>query len=124
MTKRILLAIAFGLAATACSSERTLVEDRTITRVKGVFYHEQSRYTLFVEEGGKYLVPITFDRVRAKIVADVAEDHEMWAHVRTKRGDGYTDSDLVIHVHSIRDINGAGWSHGKFGRGTTTKIAQ
>jgi len=31
-------------------------------------------------------------------------------------------SQLIIHLHSAKDIDGAGWNHGKFGSGNTTVV--
>lgn len=129
MTTRLLglLIITLTLMGSiGCSGDRHLMEDRTIVDVKGVFYHEEGRYTLFVGKSDNRLVPFTFGdgngRANVQIFADVPDGYEMWAHVRTTRGNGYDAHDLEIHIHSIRDIAGAGWNHGKFGRGTTVRI--
>ena len=29
---------------------------------------------------------------------------------------------LIIHLHSVKEVGGAGWNHGKFGSGNTTVV--
>ena len=127
MTTRYgLTLVLFCFILIGCSSQRTEVENRTITNVEGVFYHEEGRYTFMVREGDR-LVPFTYNNAghtgHVEIFTDVPDGHAMWVRVYTTDGNGYRESDLSMHIHSIHDLNGAGWNHGKFGRGTTTRIA-
>ena len=46
----------------------------------------------------------------------------MWSE-EWKNGNWVEDTlDVNIHIHSLEDLNGAGWNHGKFGKGNTVPI--
>ena len=57
------------------------------------------------------------------IKPDRQEGEQMWYQTHYVYGGCKgTKGHVIIHVRSIADINGAGWNHGKFGSGTTTRI--
>jgi len=56
-----------------------------------------------------------------RLFSDVNRDNKMWALVRGRRGH-WNLSYLEIHLHSVKNIEGTGWDHGKGGKGTTQVI--
>ena len=119
---RAIWLVAVLIMVQGCGGEKVVLEERTLENVQAVFYHEQSRYTVLVREGENRLVPLSYRTTRVDIFDDVPATHAMWAYVVTVVEDGVESSELSIHVHSVHDINGAGWNHGKFGTGTTVRI--
>ena len=99
-----------------------------VDNVVGVLMHEPGRYTLEVQNPGSPVVvntPVdTYYREYAQIVTDAPNNAPMWAVLIVEHysaGRVFTRG-LELHVHSVQDINGAGWDHGKFGSGQTTRI--
>lgn len=111
--------------------------DERIDNVARVLMHEPGYYSILVKEKNNNLVCRSFGqygRVSVKIIADVQSDQPMWAQVfpnlierdstfyplcnYSEKYDPYVE----IHIHSGKDIDGAGWDHGKFGRGKTNVI--
>lgn len=102
-------------------------ETKRLDGVTRVMMHEPWRYTFLMEDSGRITqrtigqnpcgnVPVLFQ--------DVPTGHPMWVEYRTVRS-GKTDvcDELItIHIHSVADINGAGWNHGKYGSGQTTVV--
>lgn len=118
------------LILAGCAGPRPPARDRTIQNVVRVLMHERGRYTIFSEPktGNEPLVEENFYILsRVPIFKDVPPGGAMWAKVHTEYSYDLfdyvpQDTKLEIHVHGPEDINGAGWNHGKFGRGTTTVI--
>ena len=55
------------------------------------------------------------------LFSDVSPTNHMWAQIiYAKNG----LKNLAIHIHSPKDINGAGWDHGKLGRGQTQVLEE
>ena len=104
---------------TGCNNIHT---DKKIENVQAVFYHEPGN-TLLVNGKGAELKTITFRDAEITLFKDVPQGSTVWARVQ-RDGDDFNgiDERVEIHIHSVDDINGAGWNHGKFGSGTTTKI--
>lgn len=98
--------------------------------VDAVFWHENDRYSVVVSNGDD-VTPVDLSSIHkgrydyktgAKVVKDVPEGKPMYVKIYN-----YWDGDASrayheIHVHSIKDINTAGWNHGKFGSGSTVII--
>ena len=113
-----------------CSnSEYTEMPDEKIGGVVRIFMHEPSRYSVMVQDPNSSELKTAefnlYNFCRAKIIADVPKDEKRWISLKSKKHNVskrtyYTSFEL--HIHSAEDINGAGWSHGKFGSGTTTVI--
>jgi hypothetical protein len=56
------------------------------------------------------------------LFCDVEKGDRMWAE-EWKNGH-WIDAklDAAIHIHSLDELNGAGWTNGKFGNGNTVPI--
>lgn len=105
-------------------------EDEKVERMENVvrvFWHEGAHYSVMVRQPNSTrlhiirLSPIweSLEKRGVRIFADVPLKDPMWAEVKWR---GCCLSDLEIHTHSEKNIEGGGWDHGKFGRGTTTVI--
>jgi hypothetical protein len=91
--------------------------------VESVFYHERGHYSFFAKGVDLQLVPYDYGSAAVRLYMDVPEGHPMWIHVEQQNDPWYgTATQLQIHIYSAGDIAGAGWDHGKFGSGTTTRI--
>lgn len=126
----LLLVMAIGLMTFVLPiiSATDWSETKRIDGVSRVMMHEPSRYTMLVEKSDGTIAQYSFGGGCCgnvpKIFHDVPSGQPMWIEYRT--GDpgknSAFDQLLTIHVHSVGDINGAGWNHGKFGRGETTVL--
>ncbi|MFA6963092.1 MAG: hypothetical protein WC227_00015 [Patescibacteria group bacterium] len=88
-----------------------------------VLMHEPNYFSLYTEQtDSKILGYQEFsDCSFTEIIADVPPGEKMWA-LKTEIKGTPTKWLLQIHIHSPKDINGAGWDHGKYGRGQTVPI--
>jgi hypothetical protein len=95
--------------------------------IVSVYYHENDRYSVIVNENDELRSVSFINGLNVKIIADVKEGDSMWYEME------YTYSTfnglkknkkhfLNIHVHNHKDLNGGSWNHGKFGTGKTTKV--
>lgn len=58
------------------------------------------------------------------VKTDVAPSEPMWIRWEAVKENNFIKYHYVeIHIHSITDINGADWNHGKHGHGKTQVIA-
>ncbi|MBS1722575.1 MAG: hypothetical protein JSS66_06150 [Armatimonadetes bacterium] len=103
-------------------------KEATVRRVSRVFMHEPNNYTLWsVTDGAVSEVTVSASTVR--IVLDGGDDPWAWFSYTAWRDDvwpkakyyGHADK-LVLHLSSVRSVEGGGWDHGKFGRGATTVV--
>lgn len=106
-------------------------DGRTKRNCVRVFMHSPGDYSVMVQEGDELVVVHLKDGspygVKPKIFKDVSKNKKMYYKVDiippSFWGASYTTySNIEIHVHSEKDINGAGWNRGKFGRGQTEVI--
>lgn len=112
----------FGSVMCSCTKQ----EDFTMTTYRGVeriLMHEPHRYSFFIEGQTRVLTVNVISRDEVYVKPDVAPGEKCWIEV----GAPWVQNEcqrikLVIHLHSFKEINGAGWNHGKFGHGETVVI--
>jgi hypothetical protein len=100
------------------------ISSKRIDNIVKVMMHEPGSYSLISQENEKpELTPFVFESYDIHLLADVPEGKPMYAELSEQNGERekYWKT-ATIHIHSHRDINGAGWNHGKFGKGTTTEV--
>lgn len=96
--------------------------EKRVDNVVRVFMHQPHEYTFMIEKDGTAeLETHHFRYAKIRLVADVPAEDQMWALVREveERGGYKFVEEIVIHIHSPKDINGAGWDRGKSGSGQT-----
>lgn len=112
----------FGLST--CIPENTGV----IVKIEfiRVFMHEPHHYSILSEKNTE-LQEIEIDCYgdRPRIFKDILDNEPMYLTAKLFRAKNWmypTDRylNVEIHIHSEKDMNGAGWNHGKFGKGDTT----
>lgn len=116
------------LLLTSCKTK--LVENSG--EAEALWFHEHNHYSVSITAGNTIFNKIIrggagFDKPDVRIIKDVSMGNPIRYEIRywynefygwTKKEDGY----IRIHIRSIDDINGAGWNHGKFGKGTTSRV--
>jgi hypothetical protein len=110
-----------GACVSGDVKSRTERPPKRIDRVERVFMHRSHEYSLLVRDAsGKSLqTQHFFLSAPPAIIDDVPENHAMWAELHVVElvrdaGCGISsrpreDARLEIHVHSVRDLKGAGW---------------
>lgn len=105
-----------------CDSSITKENERTQI-VERIFMHEPTKYSfLYFKPSTNELKTATYgiDQEHLKIIPDVKLENKPWFYYAEFKGHnrfGYHI--LIIHLRNVSDIQGAGWNHGKFGRGQT-----
>ena len=128
MKRFILLAILGIVLFIGC--EKEIVDPpKKIENVVRILMHEPNRYTfLYRTTLWQSLGEKTLSSYDISIFEDVLIDQSNWVQYSFIRQSSWDTPRLIncteiqIHVHSAQDISGAGWDHGKSGRGSTTVI--
>jgi hypothetical protein len=125
--------------------EAVQAKPMVVSGVVRVFMHQPGHYTFFVKQADNKIGQLSVGYVspqRVTIIEGLSEKETMrveivcgqwgpnWNRSRTCRSIPQPfaywyisqASRLTIHLHSVRQVDGAGWDHGKNGRGTTTVI--
>jgi len=105
----------------SCGTVNTYKEKRECV---AVWFHENNRYSVSVLNN-KVLTNITFQHgVPVEVIFNLKEGEPLWYETNYTWNSFYgtTKGYIKIYVRNINDINGAGWNHGKFGSGRTTRI--
>lgn len=125
MKTRIIALLLLSLLLQGCSDKR---EHFKYDNIQAVYYHEGNSYSFaqldtkstntevkILQLGGFFTT--------VKIYADAAPSNSMWIEGDlVEEGGGGHHYEYEIHIHNVDDINTGGWDHGKFGRGTTTRL--
>ena len=128
MKKLLAIALSTFLLA-GCGNGKPLDPPKTYPNIEAVWFHENDNYSFTILENGKFknigvnsFYP--FGGGRSAVFPDLKPGEPMWARVSQAKCNGDIEINIEIHVHSIKDLQPAGWNHGKFGSGTTSKIEQ
>jgi len=113
---------------------KTTIETDAIEKPKSVeskvffdriFMHEVEHYsTLSVNEDKTVEIKSYYRGHYNKftLICDVEVGDKMWAALTDNGNWVERRHDVVFHIHSLSNLNGAGWNHGKFGSGNTVLI--
>ena len=115
--KKLLHPATFVLMFFACS---ICYVDRKYDHVERVFMNSTNSYTLYVRAAGGGIDTVALHMNGPPlIVDDVPAGRPMWAlyHAGDSSCVAGADDRYEIHVHSVRDVDGGGWNHGKGGNG-------
>jgi len=121
--------LALSIAITFLSGCSETESAKIYGDIQAVWFHEGNNYSFTIIQDGKLvnIGPRSFENAKSEVIADVKEGEPLWAKVTHNAlfGDDnnkHRGTLYEIHVHSIKDINGAGWDHGKFGSGSTSVV--
>jgi hypothetical protein len=104
----------------------TYVESE-VNGVVRIFMHEPIKYTFFCQNSGATKIEqwTVWLGEKPQIFTDVPQGHasrvNFMVHKDYPGGPDIYDY-FHIHIHSVREIEGGYWNHGKFGRGQTVVI--
>jgi len=117
--------------AVACQpreeQEQISLVTTTVKNVERVLMHEPENYTFFYTnpKAPNELLPLRIPAViKVNFFQDVPAEENSWLTF-TSYGECLSICHaglLELHLHSAQEINGAGWDHGKFGRGQTIVV--
>lgn len=114
----------------------------SVTNIAQILMHEQGFFTFLVqrEDGGvgRLIIRVVnpYEKNRIIILRDTTENEPIKVEYKCDIGNPIqcrevptnfsvwcvNASSLTIHLHSAKEINGAGWNHGKFGQGQVTNL--
>jgi hypothetical protein len=117
--KKILL-IATILLLGACSDITEYYTPKT--EIVAFYMHKVNAYSVAIKGGGSvgikklpFLIPVRiYDDATDKMWYMCDATYDNW------RGD--KTGHCEVHIRTMDDLKGAGWSNGKFGSGTTTRV--
>jgi hypothetical protein len=91
-------------------------ECTTITNVEAVFLNEGDTATFLIRQPNGAMVPKNYSGT-ISFVDDVPEKNKMYAQQYTQiSGREKHNAELVIHVHSQKEVQGGEWHNGKGNR--------
>jgi hypothetical protein len=104
---------------------QTTTKEVVYKDIDRVFMHSWNTVSFFKEnEDGsiqhKFLRSQDFGSI--KYFSDVPKDEKMWAKETTVEHSMSTDTDVEIHLHSVDEVDGGEWNHGKQGSGTVSVV--
>ena len=125
----------------SCATKNDKVEPTHVSGITRIFMHEPGNFTFLIEHNDSKKVGqlrVETYRDHTTIVEDLQENQS----VSVEYSCGLNSEELyqcksipsnfsnwnvgaiklTIHIHSVKEIDGAGWNHGKFGSGSTTVI--
>ncbi len=97
-----------------------------VSNVVAVYMHLPGDYSVMTQEGQVLTIKRVADHVKEAhtgefrwvgLAADAIPDKPMWMELNYITKDGMQGCEVIIHMHSPKDLNGAGWTreerHGK-----------
>lgn len=120
----LVLTLFVVLTAAGCGTSAKPVE-RKYENIIAIAWHERNRFTLWLQNPGTTRTTRVYiddfgDRV--DVFTDIPEGGKSWVRVVSNSNYPTQIWYAEIHIHSLKDLMGADWNHGKFGRGKTTFI--
>lgn len=99
--------------------------EKRVIYIERVFMHTTKKFSVLVEKDNKFVI-MEFYCDNVAFQRDVPSGERLWAEAHYKektevRNYGHPQA-LVFHLHDLREMNGAGWDHGKHGRGMVSPV--
>jgi len=124
------------VTAPGCDNKPEKIESTIVSGITRVLMHERGHFTFLVQHKNHKKLGQLEAKVSAsnvKIFEDLRDDEtirvEYFCPSRNCKPVPVSfsiwsikPSLLIIHIHSEKEINGAGWNHGKSGSGSTVVI--
>ena len=87
-----------------------------IEGIKSISQHEVTYYSVIVADQKGGFESISLERCKATFLIDIPPEKDMWVEETyvLSSAHGLQNSHCVFHIHSLKEINGGGWNHGKF----------
>lgn len=123
----MLLVLAATMLLQGCSKAPP---DEKIGNIVRILMHEPGHYTVLTQESPtSAIIERSAPRgtlTEATYLSDVPEDQPMWLSSHSELiGIAGIRTYVVFHIHSVQDINGAGWRNsGKFGSSGQTNVVR
>lgn len=120
----IFIIVLFLLPVFGCKEQKLIHEHVYIV---AVWKHGVDSYSVTYQDENKFLRDVSFSSDTksdpVERVADLADGEKMWYEADYYYwGEWKIFRKVKIHIHSVNDLTGAGWNHGKHGSGRTEKV--
>ena len=112
---RIFLPFILFLSLIGCDYTPTPYRSLDVDRV---FYHEWGAYTVFLVRDKKV---IEIRLVLPEVRIDAENNSYIEGNIEYNENRTYVTHG-ILHLKSLKEINGAGWNHGKHGHGQTVEV--
>lgn len=124
--KYLLLLSCLLAGLTGCGEKRVSEVMRLDGRMR-ILMHEPGRYTILAEMPNREVKQHSFGHTCGPMVPVITyglpAEQPVWVEYQVEqRGPHICNRLIAIHLHSVTEINGAGWDHGKQGKGQTTVV--
>lgn len=119
--KRTLLTMALLMASIGCSSGG----ERSVTyTAEAVFMDEPLSVTILMRNDDRSLSPVRFSARSVEFKDDIvdAKVHPYLTVMESQEFGDWIHSKIIVHVHSVNEIQPGHWDHGKFGNGQTQRV--
>jgi hypothetical protein len=128
LTKLTVAALAICSALMSCEPSQSSIDECAkqfrgrIDGVEAVYMHNVGSYSVMVrDEHGN----LNHNRLcgEADVRDDAPPNQSIWVETTgVETCYKCCHCTATVHIHSLKDIQGAGWNHGKFGSGQTTVV--
>jgi len=134
------LCITVAVFLFGCSSKEADIQQHyrpaVYKNVERIFMHSRNEYTILYYADSEriellskaFVIDLCLEAGNVKFVTDISQEHYNLVSLLEKQEDVTcwhccgNALRVEMHIHSTADINGAGWSRGKFGSGQTNVI--
>lgn len=120
-----LIIVAVWFCITLCQKPEGFDEKEHIQYVDRVFMGEPNDYTFIIthEDKSNTVWRVKSHFMHVEIFNDVPSHERMYVKYKKvwKQGEAIYQY-IYIHIHDLKDVEGGGWDHGKFGQGRTQVI--
>jgi hypothetical protein len=106
----------------SCTEQTQIKYHVPKTKIVAVYMHEAGFYSVAVKNNNFIKIETLPYGPPIIIKTDVEKDNEWYSCNYISSFFGPIEGNCEIHISNINSINGAGWDHGKHGRGNTVRI--
>lgn len=102
------------------------VTTKRIDHIERILMHNSGSYTVFSKDPNTSKLREDFVKYcKVDLIADLDKDKECYGTITYQPRNEWAETNYIsaeFHIHSAKEINGAGWDHGKFGKGQTAEV--
>lgn len=104
-----------GILMTSCGDSQTPLQKYKLENIGRIFMADPGSYILMYQDVNETIVKVVDLRnYKSTLITDVPKDMQMWMEYDSYFGKLEQQLyNVKIHIHDVKDVNGAEWHHGK-----------